>query len=153
MNSMDSNLLPIITPRRPSAILAVVAAAALSAVTTLALGLWTAPEDASPLRSAVSPTQAETVDSAGSPLASLLPAAADDRFTAVVAESIAAGGYTYLRVTDERGEERWVATMGRGQPIGTRVHVQSFGSKRDFHSRRTGRTFEHLVFGSVGPAA
>ena len=75
--------------------------------------------------------------------------AADDEFAAVVAERIAAGGYTYLRLTTSGGREHWLATMGQGVEPGVAVQVHSYGVRTDFHSRRTGMTFDRLLFGEA----
>lgn len=74
-----------------------------------------------------------------------------EEFAGVVAESLAAGGYTYLRVTTVAGD-RWVATMGKGACIGCRVRVKNMGTRRDFHSKRLDRRFETLAFGIVRAA-
>lgn len=73
----------------------------------------------------------------------------DDQFPAVVAERVAAGGYTYLRLTTPSGEEHWLATMGKGAEPGAAVQVHSYGVRNDFHSRRTGMTFDRLLFGEA----
>lgn len=88
-----------------------------------------------------------------SPLADISPAAAEDReFTGIVRERLPAGTYVYLGVESDRGL-RWVATTGSTAAIGAHVHVQSMGTRRDFHSRRLDRSFDELVFGVVVPAA
>ena len=81
-----------------------------------------------------------------------MPASADDReFTGIVRERLPAGTYVYLGVESERGL-RWVATTGSTAALGTHVHVQSMGTRRDFHSRRLDRSFDELVFGVVVPS-
>ena len=83
----------------------------------------------------------------GNPLVGI--EAHEDEFAAVVAERVAAGGYTYLRLTTPGGEERWLATMGKGAEPGAEVRVHSYGVRNDFHSRRTGMTFDRLLFGEA----
>ena len=73
----------------------------------------------------------------------------EDEFAAVVAERVAAGGYTYLRLTTSGGAEHWLATMGKGAEPGARVQVHAYGVRNDFHSRRTGMTFDRLLFGEA----
>lgn len=73
----------------------------------------------------------------------------EDQFPAIVAERVAAGGYTYLRLTTPSGAEHWLATMGKGAEPGAEVQVHSYGVRSDFHSRRTGMTFDRLLFGEA----
>jgi hypothetical protein len=44
---------------------------------------------------------------------------------------------------------RWVATTGAGVPVGSAVSVDSFGTRKDFYSRRLDRSFPELEFASV----
>jgi hypothetical protein len=71
-------------------------------------------------------------------------------FTGTVREVLPAGNYTYLRVHVADGDERWVVVMG--DPDRDEVTVQSFGRRRDFVSRRLGRTFDELYFASLAEA-
>jgi hypothetical protein len=68
-----------------------------------------------------------------------------------VREVLRAGSYTYLSIACEDGDARWVVTMRRGFSAGDRVDVKNMGTRRAFHSKRLGRTFEELVFGVVRP--
>lgn len=98
-----------------------------------------------------SPAVAATPPRASNPLAGITPC--DLRFAAVVDERIRAGGYAYLKLTDSDGQQRWLATMGTGPTPGSHVHVHAYGSRTDFHSARTGKTFEQLLFGEIEPKA
>ena len=71
-----------------------------------------------------------------------------DAWTGVVETRLPAGSYTYLAVRDGSGL-RWVATTGAGVPIGSSVVVQSFGTRKDFYSRRLDRSLPELEFASV----
>jgi hypothetical protein len=81
-----------------------------------------------------------------SPLATLRRTPEEPDRRGVVTEVVAAGGYAYLRV-----EERWYATVAKGIATGEQVRLDPIGVARDFHSRRTGRTFSELWFASVQP--
>ena len=100
---------------------------------------------------AVDAEPAKVEQSGGNPLAGMEPA--EQQFSAVVAERIPAGGYAYLRLTTAGGEEHWLATMGKGVEPGARVRVHSYGARSQFHSRRTGMTFDRLLFGEAKPEA
>ncbi len=86
------------------------------------------------------------------PLDSLsLPGAGENAFEGELCEVLAAGSYSYLRVSTARGDQ-WVTTMGQqGLRPGDRVSVRSFGSQRDFSSKRLRRRFAQLHFGVVQP--
>lgn len=88
---------------------------------------------------------------AGSPAPTGPPAMepASGTLTGEVAERLAAGSYTYVRVVDRDGESRWVVTLGGAEPPGARVRVTRIGARRGFHSARLDRTFDHLLFGIV----
>lgn len=55
-----------------------------------------------------------------------------------------AGGYTYYEV-----DETWVVSVGRPHGVGEAVEVRPIGRARDFHSARTGHTYEELLFAVV----
>jgi hypothetical protein len=113
----------------------------------LALGLWLAfvREPSERLKSKA-PTRGHN------PLGSLLHDALASPIRGRVEQRVAAGGYTYLALKTEAAELLWAVTMGRGEPVGTRVSVRSMGHAFDFYSPRLQRTFSHLVFGIVSPA-
>lgn len=104
-----------------------------------------------------SPASAEPVAAAAAaptnPLVGLQTPDGESQFTAVVDQRIAAGGYTYLRLRTAEGDQHWLATMGHGSDPGQRVRVRSYGVRDNFVSRRTGRTFDRLLFGEVEPDA
>ena len=74
----------------------------------------------------------------------------DEQFAGVIIERVEAGSYRYLRVRDDAGLERWVATLGSSATSG-RVSVHAWARAEGFESKRTGRTFSSLSFGSVTP--
>lgn len=126
------------------------------AVLALGLSLLACSEPTQPLAAPAAasglPAEAAAEPPPTNPLQALAPASAgDDTFAGVVQESIPAGGYTYLRVVTDTGD-RWVATMGKGVPVGHRVHVKNMGTRHDFHSKRLGRRFDVLAFGIVREA-
>lgn len=114
------------------------ATAGASATVPGAVATGTAARDAAPAR----PTTRT-----GSPLRGARPA--DDAPTAGrIAERIAAGPYTYLRIATADGDA-WLATLGRGAHPGDEVAIHTLGTRRDFVSRRLGRTFSTLHFAVV----
>ena len=83
-------------------------------------------------------------------LAQLEPARSGERrFVGRVDQVLSAGSYTYARVTSEAGGQRWVVTSSRGITPGASVEIENMGTRREFHSKRLGRTFDELVFGIV----
>jgi hypothetical protein len=83
-------------------------------------------------------------------LAQLEPArSGEQRFVGRVDQVLSAGSYTYARVTSDAGSQRWVVTSSRGITPGASVEVENMGTRREFHSKRLGRTFDELVFGIV----
>ncbi|RYE87548.1 MAG: hypothetical protein EOO75_14330 [Myxococcales bacterium] len=86
----------------------------------------------------------------GNPLAGLGPGSYERlELTGRVAERLAAGSYTYVRVVDGAGAARWVVTLGRLPPGADRVRVVTMAHVRDFASARLGRRFDDLFFGTV----
>lgn len=80
------------------------------------------------------------------------PSRRERLFEGSVVERLAAGGYTYVAVSDE-GVARWVATMGDAPQMGVAVRVEAFAASDDFHSPRLDRDFDRLLFGTVEPAS
>jgi hypothetical protein len=70
-------------------------------------------------------------------------------FTGHVEERLSAGSYLYLRVRDAAGAGHWVATLTSTASATDDVDVQIFARAEDFHSRRLGRDFSPLLFGTV----
>lgn len=62
---------------------------------------------------------------------------------------LAAGSYTYIELADEDGSRRWVVLSGNDFRDARWLKVRSFGHRRDFLSKRLGRSFSELYFGSV----
>lgn len=73
---------------------------------------------------------------------------AQERFAGEVLEVLRGGPYSYLRISAASGE-RWVVTMSSPPPPRSRVEVESYGLRRDFHARRIDRRFAVLDFGVV----
>ncbi len=72
----------------------------------------------------------------------------DERLRGRVIEVLPAGGYTYFALEAGDGP-RWVVTATDGVAPGAHVEVKNMGTRRAFRSKRLGRSFEALVFGSV----
>ncbi len=80
------------------------------------------------------------------------PREGDERFVGRVTEMRAAGPYTYASIDVGGGGVRWVVMLRAGAITrGDRVVVKSFGTQKNFRSRRLGMTFDELVFGVVRP--
>lgn len=62
-----------------------------------------------------------------------------------VAETIAAGPYTYLRAVRD-GKERWLAIPRRDIAVGTLVRYGKGTAMKDFRSSALNRTFDELLF-------
>lgn len=75
---------------------------------------------------------------------------ADERVYAGTAlEVLPAGSYTYLRVRDDSGEERWLVIVGGTVCVGDKLALDGFGRRRDFYSKRLDRRFDELVFAAI----
>ncbi len=75
-----------------------------------------------------------------------IPAAPADRpNVGQVSEALAAGNYTYLRVTND-GQETWLAIPRRDIPVGARVRYADAMPMKDFHSPSLDRTFAEVLF-------
>ena len=105
-------------------------------------------DDARPSPAAIEP--APVAAKPVSPLAELTPPSSDAAWAGVVETRLPAGSYTYLAVRDA-AELRWVATTGKGVPEGSPVTVRSYGTRKDFYSRRLDRTFAEIEFGMIEP--
>jgi hypothetical protein len=79
------------------------------------------------------------------------PSADETSFAGVIHQRLAAGGYSYLEVRTADGGIHWVATLGPGADVGDQVGVRVFAAHDDFDSRRLGRRFDRVLFGSVHP--
>jgi len=70
-----------------------------------------------------------------------------------VAETIAAAGYTYVRVRTPQGDA-WAAIPQATLQNGAQVQIAVQMVSNQFHSKTLGRTFAHLTFGTLaGPGA
>lgn len=116
-----------------------------------ALGCSTAP--AAETREKAVPERRVTkgIARGASPLDKLTaPSLAEQTFEGEVREVLPAGPYVYLAIARADGGEAWVTTLKRtASTIGAHVRVKSFGSRRDFYSKRLDRTFDTLSFGIV----
>jgi hypothetical protein len=74
-------------------------------------------------------------------------------FTGHVEERVGAGSYLYLRVRDPAGARHWVATLTSTASTADEVKVRIFARADEFHSKRLGRDFSPLLFGTVRTAA
>ena len=70
-------------------------------------------------------------------------------FDGAVTQVIAAGGYTYLQVDSSAVESHWVVIIRREVAVGDRLSVKPYGQLADFTSKRTGLTFDRLVFATI----
>ena len=74
----------------------------------------------------------------------------DETLSGTVKQRLDAGHYRYLRVDPPARRPVWVVVMnGRQAAVTDRVRVRVFGKADGFVSRRLGRTFERLRFGSL----
>jgi hypothetical protein len=93
-----------------------------------------------------------------SPSASVVPsppsflqaarAAVPTPFDGRVTQVVPAGGYTYLQV-DAGEDSRWVVIIHREVAVGDSLTVRPFGQLDGFTSKKTGLTFDHLVFATI----
>jgi hypothetical protein len=98
------------------------------------------------------PQKASLATRAVSPLVGLTPpTGAEEIFEGRVTERIDVPPYVYLEVADDRGDvERWVVVPNLEPAAeGDHVHVRSFGVKVGFVSKRLGREFDRLNFGTA----
>jgi hypothetical protein len=113
-----------------------------------------APGAPPPAAASAAPAEAPPRPAEGGALGPLqryaLPASERTSFDAIVIERLDAGSYGYLRVRREGdAAPTWVVTLRPSVEAGARVHVIAFGRARDFDSKRLGRRFDDLYFGTV----
>lgn len=122
-------------------------------VTLALLALGCSPAPAARTREPAKPKNRVTTGIAhgASPLDKLTtPSLADQTFEGEVREVLPAGPYVYLAIVRADGDDAWVTTLKRAAPlVGARVRVKSFGSRRDFYSKRLDKRFDTLSFGIV----
>jgi hypothetical protein len=77
------------------------------------------------------------------------------RFTIAgrIEERLPAGSYVYVRVRDAAGASHWIVTLGDGAPGLDQVEATVYARAESFRSRRLGRGFSPLLFGTVHAAA
>ena len=69
----------------------------------------------------------------------------DRRSRTVVAESLSAAGYSFIRV-DENGQSVWLAAPETALEVGQTVEWQGGGQMRNFTSRSLNRVFDAIIF-------
>lgn len=72
----------------------------------------------------------------------------EERGVAEIAEVLPAGSYTYLRLEDR--PETWLVVNDRARAVGETVAWRGYAEVHHFESRRLNRTFDHLIFASIG---
>ena len=72
--------------------------------------------------------------------------------TGKVLETMDSGGYTYVRLQQEKGKKIWVAFPKAKVRVGKKVSLVPGGEFRNFKSKTLGRTFDRIIF-SVGPVS
>jgi hypothetical protein len=70
-------------------------------------------------------------------------------FEGRVLEVVPAGGYMYVQVGEDAESGVWVASLEKAVAEGQQVSVRPIGARSEFRSKRTGRTFQHLIFGVI----
>lgn len=91
-----------------------------------------------------------TIALLGAALAAASPARAEV-LRGLVAETIDAGDYTYIRVAGAQGD-RWAAVSRTSLKKGAAVAVVSDAVLEKFRSPTLGRTFDRIVFGALESA-
>ena len=72
-----------------------------------------------------------------------------ETFDGVAADVVQVPSYTYIAVTTDAGDVRWAVSLKKDVAVGARVHVKSFGTAHEFHSKALDRTFAKLWFSVV----
>jgi hypothetical protein len=80
------------------------------------------------------------------------PPQADGLLTGTVLETMDSGGYTYMRLRTSGGEV-WAAVRQAAVEKGSQVTVVDGMTMAGFESKTLERTFDHIVFGSLGGGA
>lgn len=83
------------------------------------------------------------------PVATTGSFAAPETVVGAVRERLAAGPYTYFRLSADDGQEHWVVVPEREPATGARLAVHGCHPRRDFVSRRLDRRFALLNFCSL----
>ena len=72
---------------------------------------------------------------------------AAETHTAKVLETLESGGYTYMKVQEER-DSYWIAMTQRSVQKGESVRFEGAGWIQNFHSKTLERTFDKIMFAS-----
>jgi hypothetical protein len=116
--------------------------------TLCALVLWLAAcEKSHP--AAPSPAPAMAAPLPAVPPAPDRQAAAGMVVTGKVLETMDSGGYTYVRIA-AANREQWAAVQEAKVAVGDTVTVSNAMVMRDFESKTLGRTFDEILFGTLG---
>jgi hypothetical protein len=119
-----------------------------SAVATLvALCLLACNED----KAKPEPPQAAPIASAApssGPVAQIPAAPSTAPVSGTVAETMDAGGYTYLRITTDQGE-KWAAVPQAKLAVGDKVTILNSTVMKGFSSPTLKRTFDEILFGTL----
>lgn len=115
---------------------------------------------------AAAPASAQAQAPAAQPVSQAAPsAAAGNRFTGAIAETMDSGGYTYVRLRAGGKDDVWVAAPLFDAKVGETISVSLDMAMQDFQSKTLNRTFPLLYFvqevgrngqppsGGGGPAA
>lgn len=65
--------------------------------------------------------------------------------TAKILETLASGGYTYMKVQDGKNSY-WIAMTQRAVKVGDQVSYTEQGWMKNFHSKTLNRTFDSILF-------
>jgi hypothetical protein len=79
-------------------------------------------------------------------------APADSGVTGKILETMDAAGYTYLKLATDRGEV-WAAVQQAKVAVGDTVTISDAMEMTDFESPTLGRTFDLILFGTLGSAS
>ncbi len=93
------------------------------------------------------PAQSSATTSAV-PIVTAPPPAATGAVSGIVAETMDAGGYTYVRLTTDNGE-KWAAVPLTKLTVGDKITVVSSMVMKDFASPTLKRTFPEILFGTL----
>lgn len=80
------------------------------------------------------------------------PAAAMGAVTGTIAETMDAGGYTYVRLQTEAYGEIWAAIPQTSVTVGAPITIEQPNLMTDFESKTLHRTFDKILFGNVAGA-
>ena len=70
--------------------------------------------------------------------------------TAKVLETLASGGYTYMKVQEDK-KSYWIAMTQRAVNVGETITYSEQGWMKNFHSKTLNRTFDSILFAGDAP--